>query len=308
MTGAGPESGSQPSAAGLRSRQRRRARRAYWLIAPGLIYLAVFFVAPLASLVSTSLYVPVPGGQFGQFMPAFNVANYAQAIVGDANWVPLLRSFAYAGIATVATLLIGFPMAYLIAVRLRGRPLAQGILLVLLIAPFFTSFILRTIAWKQILADEGFVVQALRALALLPADGHLTATPFAVVAGITYNFLAFMALPIYAALERLDPRLLEAASDLYASRTTVFRTVVWPLARPGVVAGTLLTFIPAVGDYVNAVLLGNPTTNMIGQVIDSSFMRTGDYPTAAVLSLLLMASIVGVVTLYVRRAGTEDLV
>ena len=278
---------------------------AYLLLAPGLGYLALFFVVPVVALLITSLYVPVPGGDVGQFQPAFQWQNYLTAL--EAYWPQMLRSFVYALIATVLALLIGYPIAYVIAVRARGRTFLQGMLLVLVIAPFFTSFILRTIAWKQILADEGFVVSALRAVAILPPDGRLTATSVAVVAGLTYNFLPFMILPIYASLERLDPRLVEAGADLYANGPTTFWKVTLPLSMPGVVSGTLLTFIPASGDYVNSVLLGNNRTTMIGQVIDSRFFKVSDYPTAAALSVILMIAILALVSIYVRRSGTEDL-
>lgn len=284
---------------------RRAHRGVYVLLAPGMLYLVGFFVVPVVALLATSLYVPVVGGDVGQFAPAFEWRNYADAI--GTYWPQMLRSFGYALIATVAALVIGYPMAYMIAVRARGRPFLQGMLLVLVIAPFFTSFILRTIAWKQILADESFVVAAMRAVSLLPPDGRLTATAFAVVSGLTYNFLPFMTLPIYASLERLDPRLVEAGADLYANGPTTFRRVTLPMSMPGVVSGTLLTFIPASGDYVNSVLLGNNTTTMIGQVIDSRFFKVSDYPTAAALSVVLMIAILVLVTLYVKRAGTEDL-
>ncbi len=285
---------------------RRRARGgAYLLLAPGIAYLGLFFVIPVVALLVTSLYVPVPGGEVGQFAPAFEWRNYTAAL--GTYWPQLVRSFAYAFVATVAALLIGYPIAYVIAVRARGRPFLQGLLLVLVIAPFFTSFILRTIAWKQILADESVVVAAVRAVGVLPPDGRLTATGFAVVAGLTYNFLPFMTLPIYANLERLDPRMLEAGADLYAGGATTFRRVTLPLSLPGVVSGTLLTFIPASGDFVNAVLLGNASTTMIGQVVDSRFFKVSDYPTAAALSVVLMVTILVLVVAYVRRAGTEDL-
>ncbi|WP_315095943.1 ABC transporter permease [uncultured Cellulomonas sp.] len=286
---------------------RRRAQRAHLvLLGPGLVYLVLFFVVPVGALLMTSLYVPVPGGDLGQYQPAFHWQNYVDAL--SQFWPAVLRSFWFAILATVATLVIGYPMAYAIAVRARGRKLLQGLLLVLVVAPFFTSFILRTIAWKQILADDALVVTVLHALQLLPADERLTATPFAVVSGLTYNFLPFMVLPIFAALEKLDPRLLEAGADLYASPTTTFRTVTWPLSMPGVVAGTLLVFIPAAGDYVNASLLGNNTnTAMIGQVIDARFFKVLDYPTAASLSVVLMVAILALVAAYIRRAGTEEL-
>nr|WP_235522418.1 ABC transporter permease [Cellulomonas sp. Root137] len=286
---------------------RRTAQRAHLvLLGPGLIYLVLFFVVPVAALLATSLYVPVPGGDVGEYQPALHWQNYTDAIA--QFWPAILRSFWFAFLATVAALVIGYPMAYAIAVRARGRKLLQGLLLVLVVAPFFTSFILRTIAWKQILADDALVVTLLHWLHLLPADERLTATPFAVVSGLTYNFLPFMVLPIFAALERLDSRLLEAGADLYASPTTTFRTVTWPLSMPGVVAGTLLVFIPAAGDYVNASLLGNNTnTAMIGQVIDARFFKVLDYPTAASLSVVLMVAILLLVGAYIRRSGTEDL-
>lgn len=276
------------------------------LLAPGLLYLVVFFVVPTFSLLAMSLYEKTPGGDLGDYQPAFRWQNYTEAV---AEFFPqILRSFAFAAIATVACLVIGYPIAYAIAVRARAHPLLQNMMLVLVVAPFFTSFILRTVAWKMILADEGPVVAALQWLQLLPAGGRLTATPFAVICGLTYNFLPFMILPIYASLGRLDSRLLEAGSDLYATPFTCFRKVTLPLSMPGVVGGTLLVFIPATGDYVNAVLLGNNTnTSMIGQVIDQRFFKTLDYPTAAALSVILMVAILVLVMAYIRRAGTEDL-
>jgi spermidine/putrescine transport system permease protein len=205
----------------------------------------------------------------------------------------------------VLTLLIGYPLAYAIAFK-AGR--WRNLLLVLVVAPFFCSFVLRTIAWRQILADEGLVVRALKYLHVIGDQTSLTTSAFAVVAGITYNFLPFMTLPLYASLERIDPRLHEAGADLYGNAFTTFRKVTFPLSMPGVVAGTLLTFIPAAGDYVNADLLGNSRTTMIGNVVQSRFFKIVDYPTAAVLSFLLMAAILLLVALYVRRAGTEELV
>jgi len=285
---------------------RRKARLgAYLMLAPGMIYLAVFFVLPIFALLATSLYVKAPGGELGAYEPAFRWQNYLEAL---AEYYPtLLRSFGFAFLATVAALLIGYPMAYVIAIRSRGKPLLQGLLLVLVIAPFFTSFILRTIAWKQILGDESWVVQTMKWVGLLPQDGRLTATAFAVVCGLTYNFLPFMVLPIYANLERLDTRLVEAGGDLYANGPTTFLRITLPLSMPGIVAGTLLTFIPASGDYVNSALLGNNATTMIGQAIDRRFLVTLDYPTAASLSAILMVIILVLVSVYVRRAGTEEL-
>ena len=299
LTTATPDTGAPPP------RSRGSGRVAWLLLTPGLAYLVLFFVAPVAVLLLTSLYERVPDGPVGATRPALRWQNYTDAVV---TYAPQFgRSFLYALVASVLALAIGYPLAYVIAVRCRGKKLLQGLLLVLVIAPFFTSFILRTIAWKQILADESVVVDVLKTVSLLPADTRLTATPVAVVAGLTYNFLPFMTLPVYSSLERLDIRLIEAGADLYASPISTFRRVTLPLSMPGIVAGSLLTFIPAAGDYVNAALLGTPGTSMIGNVIDSRFFRVVDYPTAAALSVLLMAAILVLVAAYVRRAGTEEL-
>jgi spermidine/putrescine transport system permease protein len=299
LTTATPDAGAPPP------RSRGSGRVAWLLLTPGLAYLVLFFVAPVAVLLLTSLYERVPDGPVGATRPALRWQNYTDALV---TYAPQFgRSFLYALVASVLALAIGYPLAYVIAVRCRGKKLLQGLLLVLVIAPFFTSFILRTIAWKQILADESVVVDVLKTVSLLPADTRLTATPVAVVAGLTYNFLPFMTLPVYSSLERLDIRLIEAGADLYASPISTFRRVTLPLSMPGIVAGSLLTFIPAAGDYVNAALLGTPGTSMIGNVIDSRFFRVVDDPTAAALSVLLMAAILVLVAAYVRRAGTEEL-
>jgi spermidine/putrescine transport system permease protein len=283
--------------------RRGRRRTPYLLLLPGLAWLVLFFAVPVFALGSTSLQTRVPGAEVGTYTQTFRWANYSDAL---SQYGPqFLRSFLYAGLATMFALLIGYPLAYAIALR-AGR--WRNLLLIAVIAPFFTSFILRTIAWKQVLADEGWVVGALRGVGVLGPTDSLTASATAVVAGLTYNFLPFMVLPLYASLERLDPRLLEAGGDLYATAPVTFRRVTLPLSMPGVVAGTLLTFIPAAGDYVNAALLGNPSTSMIGNVVDSRFFRVVDYPTAAALSFVLMAAILVLVSVYIRRAGTEELV
>jgi len=271
----------------------------YLLLAPGLLWLGLFFVIPAVQLAATSLYDPA-GSLTDGYAMTWAVGNYADAVA--TYWPHLARSLWYAGLATVACLVLGYPLAYAIAQR-AGR--WRHVLLVCVVAPFFTSFLVRTLAWKTILSDNGAIVALLRDAHLLDADGRLLATPFAVVAGLTYNFLPFMVLPLYASLERLDGRLLAAAADLHAGPVTTFFTVTLPLSMPGVVAGTLLTFIPSVGDYINAELLGNPRTYMIGNVIDSAFLVRLDYPRAAALSFLLMAVIVTVVVGYVRRVGAR---
>jgi spermidine/putrescine transport system permease protein len=274
----------------------------YLLLLPGALWLGVFFVVPLYSLVATSLYDD-QGSVFAGYEMTWNFANYADVVTKYAD--DLIRSFVYAGIATLACLILGYPLAYAIAFK-AGR--WRNLMLVLVIAPFCTSFLIRTLAWQLLLGDNSFVVEAMQAVGLLGADGRLLATPFAVVAGLTYNFLPFMVLPLYASLEKIDHRLIEAAGDLYASPTRGFAKVTLPLSMPGVVAGTLLTFIPAAGDYINAQLLGSPNTRMIGNSIPDLFTDVGDYPSAAALSMILMIVIVVMVFFYVRRAGTEDLV
>lgn len=278
----------------------RRARTAYLLLLPGIAWLGLFFVVPLVSLFFTSLQSPT--GTPGVYQPGFEIANYVTAI--SDYWPQFIKSFIYSGIATVLALVIAYPLAYFIAFK-AGK--WRALLLVLVVAPFFASFLLRTYAWRTILADEGFITSFLNALHLLP-EGRILNTSLAVIAGLTYNFLPFMILPLYAALERIDPRLIEAASDLYASPFTGFRKVVWPLSLPGVVAGTLLTFIPASGDYINATLLGSPQDRMVGNAIQTNFLQFRDYPVASALSFILMAIILALVFVYIRRAGTEDLV
>lgn len=275
----------------------------YLLLAPGLLFLGAFFILPIANLAQTSTQTPIAGGDTGQFEQTLRFSNYIDAFL--ENKEQFGRSFLYALIATVLALAIAYPLAYAIAFR-AGK--MKNILLVLVVAPFFTSFLLRTIAWKQILGEEGPVVSVLRSLHIISSSTTLTSSAIAVVSGMTYNFLPFMTLPLYASLERIDPRTLEASNDLYANGFTTFRKVTFPLSMPGVVAGTLLTFIPAAGDYVNAAILGGPDNKMLGNVIESAFFKIVDYPTAAALSFTLMAAILILVTLYIRRSGTEELV
>ncbi|MER7776397.1 ABC transporter permease [Streptomyces sp. NPDC096191] len=288
---------------------RKRGRwTPYWLLLPGILWLVVFFAASMIYQASTSVQT---GSLEEGYKVTWHFVTYWDAL--SEYWPQFLRSVAYAASATVLCLLLGYPLAYLIAFR-AGR--WRNLIMILVIAPFFTSFLIRTLAWKTILADGGPVVGALNTLHVLDVTGWLgwtsgdrvLATPLAVVCGLTYNFLPFMILPLYTSLERIDGRLHEAARDLYAKPSTVFRKVTFPLSMPGVVSGTLLTFIPATGDYVNASLLGSADTGMIGNVIQSQFLRVLDYPTAAALSFILMAAILAMVTLYIRKSGTEDLV
>ena len=281
---------------------RTRRLAPYLLLIPGLAWLTIFFIIPLVQLGAVSLQSGFPGYP-GYYYRDVNVGNYASALTEFGAHFG--RSILYAGLATLFTFCLAYPLAYTMAFK-AGR--WRNVMLICVVAPFFTSFILRTIAWRQILADDSPIVRTLNALNILPG-GHLTETWVAVVAGLTYNFLPFMVLPIYASLERADPRLIEAGGDLYANGFTTFRTVTVPLSMPGIIAGTLLTFIPAAGDYVNAELLGSDrSTKMVGNVIESQFFKVlGGFPVAASLSFTLMALILAMVFLYIRRFGTEDL-
>jgi spermidine/putrescine transport system permease protein len=281
------------------------AKRRGWgwlLLVPGMLYLAIFFVFPTIQLFFTSLYDPSGSFERGYAL-TWHFGNYLDAV--RDTWNLFARSFAYAGIATVICLALGYPLAYAIAFK-SGR--WKNFMLVLVIAPFFTSFLLRTLAWRTILSDQGPVTSFLQTIGMLPEDGRLLATPVAVIAGLIYNFMPFMTLPLYASLDKVDYRLVEAAGDLYSSPFTGFRKVTFPLSLPGVVSGTLLTFIPACGDYINAELLGTPKQYMVGNRIQSAFLTEHNYPLAASLSLILMLVVVLMVFVYVRRAGTEDLI
>jgi spermidine/putrescine transport system permease protein len=275
----------------------RRRVVPYFLLGPGTIWLVVFFVVPLYYMGKLSL----ESGVVGNLEFSWNWSNYSEAL--SAYDTQFVRSFLYGGAATLLALLISYPLAYTIAFK-AGR--WRNLLLFAVVAPFFTTYLIRTIAWKTILSDESPVTEVLKAIGLAPS-GHILATSGAVIAGLTYNFLPFMVLPIYASLERIDVRLIEAAKDLYASATQSFLRVTLPLSMPGVVAGTLLTFIPAVGDYVNAEFLGGAGNRMIGNVIQSLYLSQSDYPSAAALSFVLMALIMVAVVIYIRFAGSEAL-
>ena len=275
----------------------RRRIVPYFLLGPGTIWLVLFFVVPLYFMGKLSL----ESGTVGSLEFNWHWKNYSDALsLYDTQFV---RSFIYSGAATLIALLLAYPLAYTIAFK-AGR--WRNALLLAVVAPFFTTYLIRTLAWETILSDESPVVSVLNTLGLAPG-GHVLATSGAVIAGLTYNFLPFMVLPIYASLERIDERLIEAAKDLYASSAKAFLRVTLPLSAPGVVAGTLLTFIPASGDYVNAQFLGGTSNQMIGNVIQSLYLKQTDYPAAAALSFVLMAIILAVVFVYIRFAGSEAL-
>ncbi len=272
----------------------------YILLAPGLFWLTVFYLIPAFQMFTYSIS---SGSIADGYHITWSLDAYGSAIAQFGK--QFLNSILYGGAATILTLLIGFPVAYTIAFR-GGR--YKNLLLFLVIAPFFTSFLIRTISWKILLGDEGPILGPLKhTLGVLPGTFSILGTPVAQVAGITYNFLPFMILPLYVALEKIDFRLIEAAEDLYASNVGAFRRVTLPLALPGVFAGSLLTFIPAMGDYINAELLGSPGTRMIGNVIQNRLLVQNDYPVGSALSFTLMAGILIAVAIYARLLGTEAL-
>jgi spermidine/putrescine transport system permease protein len=277
----------------------RKVGLPYLLLLPGLGWLAIFFAIPLGYMAFESLK---EGTLETGYIFDWNFANYTNAISDFSE--QLVRSFEYAGLATLFGLLIGYPLAYVIAFR-GGR--WRNALLLAVIVPFFITYLIRTLSWETILSDSGLVVDTLRTLGLVSEGGRVLDTTASVVAGLTYNFLPFMILPLYASLERIDHRLLEAAYDLYGRRRDVFLRVTLPLSMPGVVAGTLLMFIPAAGDFINAELLGTPNQFMIGNVIQSRYLELNDYPTAAALSFILMAIMLIIVLVWARIAGTEAL-
>lgn len=281
------------------SLRTRRTLLPYLFLGPGLLWLIVFFAIPLVNQLGVSL---MTGNPEQGYTLQWHWATYSNAISDYGTQFG--RSVLYAGAATILDLIIAFPLAYFIAYK-AGR--FKNFMLLLVVLPFFTSYVLRTVSWQLILNDNGWVVHRFQDVGLLGDDGRLLATTGAVIAGITYNFLPFMALPLYVSLEKLDRRLIEAATDLYASRATAFRKVTLPLALPGIFAGSLLTFIPACGDFVNAALLGTPNQYMIGNVIQSKFINILDYPTAAALSFVLMAAILVGILIYARILGTKSL-
>jgi spermidine/putrescine transport system permease protein len=290
--------------AGVAQSSRQRSRIApYLMILPALVYLGVFYAAPFISLFQTSLSTMSGSIYLPKLEFAWEFGNYARALSEYRDQI--LRSFGYALSATVLCLLLAFPLAYVIAFK-AGR--FKNLLLGLVILPFFVTFLIRTIAWKTILADNGWVVNALGTVGLLPSEGRLLSTGWAVVGGLTYNWIIFMILPLYVSLEKIDARLLEASRDLYANNRRMFAKVILPLALPGVLAGSLLVFIPSVGDFINADYLGSTKTTMIGNVIQKQFLVVKDYPVAAAMSFVLMALILVGVLLYTRALGTEELV
>lgn len=293
----------RPVPVDLRELTRRRRRRGkvfapYALLAPGAIWLIVLFLVPMVSMGGLALQ---EGNALDGFVQTFRVANFGDVL--SKNYEILLRSLRNGAVVTAVALLVAYPVAYWIAFY-GGK--AKNVFLFLVLLPFLVAFTIRTVAWRLILSDNGLVLEPLKAIGLLPDDVRVLETTFAVVAGITYNLLPFTVLPLYVSLERIDKSVVEAAKDLYSTRFEAFRKVVFPLSLPGVFAAMLLTSIPAIGDYLNAAILGGPGDAMIGQVIQSEFLVSRDYPEAAALAFLLMAVLLVGAVVYARLLGTEE--
>lgn len=271
----------------------------YWLALPGWLWLVIFFVVPILVMLALST-------QTGDIVSGFSQTWHWQNYVDGWNEfsTEFIRSLWYGLITTVLCIVIGFPVAYWIAFYGGNH---KSSLLFLLLLPFFVSFVIRTQSWNFILADNGMVISPLKSWGLVSPEFHILSTPVAVIGGLTYNFLPFMVLPIYVALERIDPALLEASSDLFATSAASLRRIVLPLAVPGVFAGVLLTFVPASSDFVNATILGGTDTTMIGNVIQTEYFTNLDYPVAAALSFILMGILLIGVFLYARALGTRDI-
>jgi len=305
-TGPGSGPATAPAAAPASDGAGRRRRGARWsspfapylLALPGGLWLAIFFVVPMLVMLSVSLQT---GNVVDGFTQTFHFAVYPDAIRQYSD--QFIRSFVYGGICTVLCVVLAYPMAYWIAFY-GGQRRSTYLFLVLL--PFFVSFVIRTVSWKFLLADDGVLLGNLKDIGLLPDSFRVLATSTAVIGGLTYNSFPFMLLPIYVALERMDPKLLEAADDLYAGRAAVFGRVVLPLSMPGVFAGVLLTFVPATSDYVNASILGGTGDTMIGNIIQTTFLTNADYPLASAISFILMAILLVGIFIYARVLGTRD--
>ena len=338
----------------------RRRLAPYLLMAPGFLWLALFFVLPNIQMFLMSLSTRSGGtGLRKEYELTWAFQNYVDVLTGFP--VQFGNSLIYGGLATLLCFLIGFPLAYGIAFR-GGR--YKNVLLFLVIAPFFTSFLIRTISWKILLGNDGPALAILRdTLGIVPDNFNILSTPLAVVSGLTYQFLPFMVLPLYVALEKVDFRLVEAARDLYAGPwrrggaivggiggllfavalfagmgyieatpaglasaalpilgigilgafvfsvliSEAFVRVIFPLSLSGIFAGSILTFIPAIGDFINSEILGSRDTTMIGQVIQRLFLNNNAYPEAAAIGFTLMAGVLVLIFLYARAVGADEL-
>ena len=276
----------------------KRRLAPYFLVLPGGLWLILFFAVPMVAMLSLSLQ---QGDVVNGYSLTWHFQTYVEAVQDYKT--QLVRSLIYGFVSTVVMIVLAFPIAYWIAFR-GGKN--KNTYLFLLLLPFFVSFVLRTISWGMILTDNGPLLEPLKKIGLLPDSYHLLGTSTAVIGGLVYNYLPFMVLPIYVAVERIDPRVVEAARDLYANPALAFRKVILPLSLPGVFAGVLMSFVPMASDYVNSEVLGSQSTTMIGQVIQHKYLQTSDYPTAAALSFILMAVLLVGIFAYARALGTED--
>jgi spermidine/putrescine transport system permease protein len=263
---------------------------------PGAAWLLLLFLVPLGITLAISFGVT---DELGNALYAWNPENYER--VFDPLFAPvLLRSVGYAAATAGLCLLIGYPIAYYIA-RFGGR--YKYLLVALVVLPFLVNYLIRVYAWTAILSDEGLLNGLLKDVGLTENGVRFLNTPWAVVGGLVYGYLAFMILPVYAALDRMDPSLIEAGKDLYANRWQTFRHVTWPATFQGVLAGSVLVFLPAVGDFVSAQLLGGPDTYMVGNLIQQQFFEANNFPFGAALTTVMMAFLLIFMVFYLRSAG-----
>ncbi len=277
----------------------RRTATPYLLSLPAWAWLGLFFLVPLFAILSLSLQT---GNSVEGFELTWNFSVFPD-VIGEYS-TQFWRSFLYGGVSTAAALLVMYPVAYWIAFR-GGK--YKSVYLLLILLPFFVSFVIRMLTWQFILSDEGFVLGTLKDIHLLPQSAHVLSTPTAVVGGLAYDAMPYMALPIYVALEKIETSQLDAAADLYANAWQRLWKVIVPLSMPGIYAGVLLVFITNVGDFVSAAILGGPGTTMIGNIIQTQYVENSNYPVASALALLLMATLLIGMFLYARTFGSRTI-
>ncbi|MFZ0492240.1 MAG: ABC transporter permease [Acidimicrobiia bacterium] len=278
-----------------RAAERAERRRGFRLGLPGFAYLVIFFAIPLIMVFVYSFATRSSTGK--TLLQDWNLQSYQRLvdpIVRQIAW----RSLWLAVVTTVICLILAYPFAYFIATR---RPVVRNVLLVLVMIPFWSNFLVRTYAWRVLLGSDGPVSQLTELLGL--GQTRILFTPLAILIGLVYGFLPFMVLPLYAAIERIDWSLVEAARDLYANGWMAFRRVTLPLSRPGVVAGSILVFIPSLGAYVTPEILGGAKTTLLGSYIVQQFLAARNWPFGAALSFAVMAVMLAATLIYFREGG-----
>jgi spermidine/putrescine transport system permease protein len=275
--------------------ERAESRRGFLLAVPGWVYLIIFFAIPLAIVVVYSFASRSATGQ--TLLQDWNLDSY-QRLASSLVLEVVFRSLWLAAATTIICLLLGYPFAFYIATR--GTTI-RNVLLVLVLIPFWSNFLVRTYAWRVLLGSEGPISQLSEALGF--GETRVLFTTTAVLVGLVYGYLPFMVLPLYAAIERIDWSLVEAGRDLYASGWNAFRRITWPLSRPGVIAGSVLVFIPSLGAYVTPEILGGARTTLLGSFVVSQFLAARNWPFGSALSVAILAVMLGATMVYFRTGG-----